>query len=181
MKRSLWWVVLLLGVVACGQDPGEGATGEVDRDARDPVAGAPAAPAGLEASLEQPLREGLVLDLPAQLRRDRTYTHDDGSERRRIVLERLGTDAASAFASMERAFTDAGFKAGEVKAGEEGNARMRFRKDSYGIVMVSIRPDWGSDDDAEGDGDADADAGAGDPPAGNIVIIDFRPDPAAAQ
>lgn len=135
MKSNVLVAALLLAMVGCSQP--EPPAPAADAPATTAPAGPEDAPADAEAAL---LPAGITLDLPRELRADRTYTNENGVERRRVTFEFLEGDIASALASVDASMATAGFAAQPRQEQRNGNVLVPYVKGGYGDLLVYAGP-----------------------------------------
>ena len=88
----------------------------------------------------QPFPAGVTPTLKYHLRNDRIYAHANGTQRRRLTLEALEGDVASAQASLADALEKGGFRAKPAKTRSDGGTQIAFTKSGLGTLYMVIKP-----------------------------------------
>lgn len=138
MNRQLLLVPFLAVFAACNSSTPANAPAQPDTATSRSAQAAPdntASPVAAENSLP----EGVIISEPYQLRADRVVTNNDGLVRRQVTFEYPDTDFASAPATLEAAFTTAGFKARPQKTQPSGDTLLSFDKKQYGTAYAILK------------------------------------------
>lgn len=165
MNRNALIVAIILATGCSSQQPAARPEATASTpDTKEPITprqdGQPCA----NADGYQLLPEQLVVPVAHHLRADRIYTNGKDQLRRRVVLEFLEGDVASALASVDSAMVAAGFNARPRREQPNGNTVIPYVRNGFGNITVVANPSIGDN--------------PSHPAAKGILAFDF---PAAVQ
>ena len=133
MKYGLITILIATALTACGQQKQDA------QPIAEPVSTAVTCP---ETDGYRVFPAGLSIDLPYHLRSDRIIPNEKG-ERRRVVIEYLEGDAATALTSIAGSLEQAGFAEKSRKDVADGVVSAIFSKKGVGLIYVRITADPG--------------------------------------
>ncbi|QDH71028.1 lipoprotein [Marilutibacter alkalisoli] len=159
-KTSLLLTVALVALTGCNKPaPAPQNTATVETEVATDISGATAAANCPDTKGYNPFPDGLAPEFAYHLRSDRIYTHKNDRVRRRVTMEVLESDAASALVSLQKNLTDIGYKERQRSDGNEGRVSVHFSKARAGSTILTADSSPGSN--------------PSNPKANGIISIDF--------